>query len=432
VKHSTINASIALILGLGLTLALLWLLTSSLPARADPDILYVTTDGDDTNDCSTVAERCYTVQRAVDLATTDDEVWGVGGIYTEGAQVDIGPDEFLAELSVTKQADPDSVPAGAPLTYTIHVTNTGNVTLTATITDILPGHVTPTGLLTWTTTITAPDGVWTETVVVTVEMGYAGPLTNVVQVTTTEGAMGIYTETSEVQVTPMLEVSKQADPSPVQDGAQLTYTLRVTNSGNVTLTTTIADTLPDHVTPTGVLTWTPTITAPGGVWTQQVVVTVTSGYTGSLTNVVLVTTEEGATGKASVTVCANACRIYLPVVLKNYPLSITGIICRPNNDSVDMQGNKVFLPTRHFDKFGYDHSGFWATVINPQTGNQIEAQIIAFGDSNSMQTWDKCDFALKKTMRLDLGGDLDEVVYLPFNDRPPRTLIFIYTVPTQD
>jgi hypothetical protein len=108
-------------------------------------------------------------------------------------------------------------------------------------------------------------------------------------------------------------------------------------------------------------------------------------------------------------------------------LEITGIICRPNNDPVDLEGNKIFLPNRHFDKFGYDHSGFWVTVVNPQTGSQFDAQVIAFRDSHSMQAWDKCDFALKKSMRETLGGDLYEVAYIePQNDRPPRTLILSY------
>jgi uncharacterized repeat protein (TIGR01451 family) len=117
---------------------------------------------------------------------------------------------------------------------------------------------------------------------------------------------------------PSLAVTKQATPDPVEPGAQLTYTLRVTNTGNVTLTATISDILPNHVTPTGVLTWTPvTITAPGGTWMQQVVVTVDVGYEGPLTNVVQVTTEEGATGTDSVTVSAGRYKIYLPAVLKN-------------------------------------------------------------------------------------------------------------------
>jgi len=70
------------------------------------------------------------------------------------------------------------------------------VALTATITDVLPNPVVPTGVQTWSPVILAPGDVWEETVVVTVEMGHSGPLTNVVRVTTVEGATGVYTETS--------------------------------------------------------------------------------------------------------------------------------------------------------------------------------------------------------------------------------------------
>ncbi len=140
----------------------------------------------------------------VDSAAIDKEV--NAGVKTDidgdprpiGTGYDIGADEFPAALTVIKQADPDPVQAEALLTYTLRVTNTGNVTLTATITDALPNHATPAGVLSWTPTITAPGGVWVKQVVVTVGMCYSGTLTNVVQVTTEEGATGIYTETSAV------------------------------------------------------------------------------------------------------------------------------------------------------------------------------------------------------------------------------------------
>ena len=266
---------------------------------------------------------------------------------------DMGADEFHPNpgLAVTKQADPDPVQAGGLLTYTLRVTNTGDTRLHATITDVLPAHITPGtahsgtlilpgGTLTWTPVVVAPGGVWTQQVVVTVAMGYSGTLTNVVRVTTEEGATGAYTETSRALVTPMLEVSKQADPSPVLSGALLTYTLLVTNTGNVTLTAIITDILPGHVSPTGVLTWMTVITAPGGVWTEAVVVTVETDYEGPLTNVVLVATDEGATGTASVTVCVNACKIYLPIVLKNYP-SVDLSLGKTDNPDPVVAGNSL-------------------------------------------------------------------------------------------
>jgi uncharacterized repeat protein (TIGR01451 family) len=85
---------------------------------------------------------------------------------------------------------PDPVVAGHPLTYTLQVTNTGAVDLHATVTNILPVHVTPGGVLAWTATIPASSGVWATTVGVTAERGYTGVLTNVVQVVTAEGASG--------------------------------------------------------------------------------------------------------------------------------------------------------------------------------------------------------------------------------------------------
>lgn len=75
--------AVALALGLGMAVALLWLLTGPPTVRADPDILYVATDGDDANDCSTIPNRCRTVQRAVEMALTGDEIWVAGGVYTD-------------------------------------------------------------------------------------------------------------------------------------------------------------------------------------------------------------------------------------------------------------------------------------------------------------------------------------------------------------
>jgi len=113
-------------------------------------------------------------------------------------------------------------------------------------------------------------------------------------------------------------IVKSGRPPTVMAGDWLTYTLRITNTGNVDLHATVTDTLPAQVTPIGALSWTPTITAPGGVWTEQVMVTVTMDYSGTLTNVMRVTTDEGATGvytKTSTAVVEYS--IYLPVILKN-------------------------------------------------------------------------------------------------------------------
>ena len=97
------------------------------------------------------------------------------------------------QLTVTKQAAPSPVYAGGPMTYTIGVTNTGRLTLTATISDVLPAQVTTAQPVSWSSVIIAPGGTWTKRFVVTVTQGYSGTLTNVVQASTVEGAAGVYT-----------------------------------------------------------------------------------------------------------------------------------------------------------------------------------------------------------------------------------------------
>jgi uncharacterized repeat protein (TIGR01451 family) len=211
------------------------------------------------------------------------------------------------------------VQAGRPLTYTLRVTNTGNIALNGVVTDTLPAHVAPTGVITWTLTNLAPHDVWQKTVVVTVEMGYSGTLVNQVQVTTLEGASGSAsaTATAYTQVTPALRVTKQASADSVRAGTQLTYTLRVTNTGNIALNGVVTDTLPANVTPAGIVTWPLANLTPGNAWMRTVVVTVPVGYGGTLTNHVQVATAEGATGEAQVAVNAIGYRIYLPLVLKS-------------------------------------------------------------------------------------------------------------------
>ena len=244
---------------------------------------------------------------AVDTGTDAGLTTDVDGdMRPSGYGFEVGADELRAELQVIKTADPvlvDTGIAAAPLAYTIRFTNTGQLSLKALVTDTLPAHVTPAGPLTWDLTggEIPPDGVWEQTFTVTVDMAYVGPLTNVVEVWTAEGAQGTYTLTTWAQAT-SLEVSKSAEPDPiVEAGSPLTYTIRVSNTGSVYLHAAITDTLPDHVTPApSPLTWTVVITPYTG-WMQEIVVTVDGDYDGPLVNRVEVTTEEGVSGSAVVT-----------------------------------------------------------------------------------------------------------------------------------
>ena len=253
--------------------------------------------------------------------------------------------EGTAALTVTKQVTPAVVQAGEPLTYTIRVTNTGDVNLNLTVADTLPAGVTPDSIPPWTPPLLSPNQTWSTTLVVTADIGYQGTLTNVVRVTSPEGAAGVYTVTSDADVTPALTVSKRVEPAVIYAGEQLTYTIYVTNTGNVTLTTTVTDILPapaTHVTATDVLTWTPVITAPGGVWTTQFTVTVDAGYPGTVTNSVLVEAAEGASGVATATAFSLAPAVTItkwadpPVVQAGDRLTYTVVVT--NVGTLDLSG----------------------------------------------------------------------------------------------
>lgn len=92
---------------------------------------------------------------------------------------------------------------------------------------------------------------------------------------------------------PIVLISKQVYPTHVQVGDRLTYTLRITNAVGIDLPLIITDTLPEIVSPTGILTWTTVLPASGGVWSQTVVVTVTKSTNGPFTNLVKVETPFG-------------------------------------------------------------------------------------------------------------------------------------------
>jgi len=188
--------------------------------------------------------------------------------------------EFPA-LRVAKCAHHNLELPDAQVTYTLNVTNTGNVTLTAVVTDVLPTHAMPGGTLTWTPTITAPNGVWSETIAITVEAGYTGPLTNVLRVTTEEGASGVYTHS----IAPGLELSKQIVLNPTLAGAQLIYTLHVTNTSTFPLDQVVlTDTIPvassfawatgSYTRTEDIITWTVTDLGSHETITETLAVTV--------------------------------------------------------------------------------------------------------------------------------------------------------------
>jgi subtilisin family serine protease len=102
---------------------------------------------------------------------------------------DLGADEFHPPSvpQISLQADPNPVESGEPLVFTLRVTNTGPLPLTAAVTNTLPAHTLPGGTQVWRPVTIQPGDVWTATVAAIVDAGHTGPLTGTAHVVTTDG-----------------------------------------------------------------------------------------------------------------------------------------------------------------------------------------------------------------------------------------------------
>ena len=180
-------------------------------------------------------------------------------------------------ISLTKSAAPATVSAaGAAVSYSFVVRNTGNVTLTAVaVSDPLPGL----SAVSCPVTALAPGGSTTCTATYAVTQGDidAGSVANTATVSGTPPVGAAVTDSDSALVTatrsPSISLSKSATPAAVAAvGDAVSYSFLVRNTGNVTLTAVgVADPLPGL----SAVVCPVTTLAPGGATTCTASYTVT-------------------------------------------------------------------------------------------------------------------------------------------------------------
>ena len=145
------------------------------------------------------------------------------------------------DLRIVKTDDPDPVPVGDMLSYTIVVSNAGYATATGVVlTDTLdsnvsyksadPAHVSHNGAVIWDIGSIAPWETITYTLSVTVSKAAHYSLNNVACVTSLEQSNACDDEPTDI-LRPELKIIKLDDPDPVGVGQPLTYTIQVMNIG---------------------------------------------------------------------------------------------------------------------------------------------------------------------------------------------------------
>ncbi len=180
----------------------------------------------------------------------------------------VTPITKMIDLAITKTATPEPAKAGGQLTYTLNVVNNGPANGTGvTLTDALPASVHFVSCTTSQGNVFLNNGTFsaqfgslavgataTTTILVTIDAAAAGTITNTASVAGNETETTLANNTASVNTTvpakiinatPDLRIVKTASPNPVAYGANLTYTLVVSNNSITPATgVTVVDTLP--------------------------------------------------------------------------------------------------------------------------------------------------------------------------------------------
>ncbi|MBI2829954.1 MAG: DUF11 domain-containing protein, partial [Chloroflexi bacterium] len=198
----------------------------------------------------------------VNIATVTASPEGFPNVLQASASWEV--DLVHPAIDITKRADTEISKAGDNITYEIVVTNTGDVTLVdVDVTDSLTGAVLTDGTL-------LPGESQTFTIIYTVQPGDPDPLVNTA--TVTSGVEGLPNRLGPIEtsvtvdlVHPAITITKDCDPSSGRVGDNITYTITITNTGDVALENiTVTDSLMGDLSASFVDTL-----APGASDTQQ-------------------------------------------------------------------------------------------------------------------------------------------------------------------
>lgn len=250
--------------------------------------------------------------------TTSQECGGIPGSQIPNNTYGWGRIDALAalqasslppELALRKQA-PAEVDAGAPITYTLTVTNSHLLTPThnLVLTDVVPtgtSFITATQPFTldgrtvrWQKEVLAPGEAWSVALATTTELTATGMVVNdqyAVAGDETPPLAGPPVTTT-IRSVYDLDIRKTADREMVEAGAMLTYTITVTNRDSLTTTygVVLSDLIPDGTTLVAAtapftvvgntITWDRPSLAVGEIWTVTLVVAVDPGGQGPIVN----------------------------------------------------------------------------------------------------------------------------------------------------
>jgi len=238
--------------------------------------------------------------------------------------------QYAPGVEVTKTAIPSSGPPGTDVTFTISLTNSGDVELTTvTVVDTLPAGMSPISAAPpYDSTIENIDGTWTVTwnnigslaadggsAAVSfnsnIDSDASGTMTNWVEVTANPPLGDPVTASDSTPVTvsiPGINVVKTVNPTSGAASTDVTFTITVTNTGEVDLDpVVVVDTLPagmssvssvpasdsavENIDGTWTVTWNNIgpLTAYGGSTVISFIAHIDNDASGTMTNSVEVT-----------------------------------------------------------------------------------------------------------------------------------------------